>query len=292
MQIGPTNSAAPRRVFLEIGLAERCNLSCKFCFQSKSEKKLDTGELLDLLGKLRGSFITDIVFCGGEPLLNSNKMPGLLKAAKDNGLGTAIITNGLLLTPRLVSRLAPLLDMIQLPLDGNDRHTVAIMRGRRTIFDRTLSNIRLFNESAGFGGRIKIGVVVSALNHRAVEDIPELLIARGLRIDYLKFTQFTALGEAIPAAPLFDLPDERVLEIVAGIRRKREHPFLISYSLRSDRSVPKLVLKADGNIYFGWPERTPLCRCREFDPPRFAEEHAEEITSIIDYNSKVFADRT
>jgi len=280
-----------RRLFLEIGLEERCNLECGFCFQSKSTCRLDPDRLNPFFKKLRNSVITDIAFCGGEPLLSAEQVLTALQQAKENGLRTTVITNGLLLTKKVVRRFASFLYLIQLPLDGADGDMVREMRGDKRLFKKTLENISLFNQERKYRGSIKIGVMVSAKNVHSVQDVPEVIWKRRLRIDYLKFTQFAPIGEAMKKADMFLIPEKHVLETVRNARNKRNYPFTISYSLMSDRTVPKLVLKADGQIYLGWAETTPICSMESFDALTFAEKYCHEISQIIEYNQLAFSSR-
>jgi MoaA/NifB/PqqE/SkfB family radical SAM enzyme len=214
-----------------------------------------------------------------------------LQQAKENGLRTTLITNGLLLNKKVVSRFASFLDLVQLPLDGADADTVREMRGDKRLFKKTIENISLFNQELKFTGDIKIGVMLSAKNVHSAQDIPEVIWKRSLGIDYLKFTQFVPIGEATKNANMFLIPEKQVLETVRKARNKRNYPYIISYSIMSDRTVPKLVLKADGQIYLGWTETTPICSMENFNALAFSTKHCHEINQIIEYNQLVFSSR-
>ncbi|MCD4746111.1 MAG: radical SAM protein [Bacteroidales bacterium] len=148
-----------KRIFLEVALEERCNLECGFCFQYKSNNRLEHYRIKPFFKKLQDSFITDVSFCGGEPLLGLNGLFKALKEAKKNKLNTTLITNGQLLNKTTVRKLAPLLNQVQLPLDGVNEQIVQEMRGGKNLFKKTLDNISLFNKERGFEAKIYFEVL-------------------------------------------------------------------------------------------------------------------------------------
>ena len=58
-----------------------------------------------------------ISLSGGEPVLYP-PLPALLQHAKGQGLRTAMVSNGMLLTPRQLDRIQPNLDLLVLSVDG------------------------------------------------------------------------------------------------------------------------------------------------------------------------------
>ena len=141
----------------------QCNFACDYCIQgdhgdyNKHAAKMSletaarvadwTERRLDALGS--SGFV--LTFFGGEPLLNLPVLyylsERLFDACSARGVTMMIniITNGLLLTPDVVDRLAPLgLNGVKVTLDGDrDTHNrMRPLRGGQGTFDRILRNVR------------------------------------------------------------------------------------------------------------------------------------------------------
>ena len=142
----------------------QCNFACGYCFQgdhgdyNKHAAKMsaETAERVARWaeGRLDGlrpeSFV--LTFFGGEPLLNLPVMYFLAERlwnscqARGVRMLVNIITNGLLLTPDVVDRMAPYgLNGVKITLDGDrDMHNrMRPLRGGQGTFDRIINNIRL-----------------------------------------------------------------------------------------------------------------------------------------------------
>jgi uncharacterized protein len=141
----------------------QCNFACDYCIQGDhgdynkhaAKMSLETAarvaewaeRRLDELGA--ESYV--LTFFGGEPLLNlpvvyylSERM---WRACESRGVRMLvnIITNGLLLTPEVVDRLAPFgLNGVKITLDGDrDTHNqMRPLRGGQGTFDKIVNNIR------------------------------------------------------------------------------------------------------------------------------------------------------
>src|ERR1035438_6575877 len=107
-----------------------CNFNCKHCyatFQDIAGAKLPTLSESDAMEIIRqianeplGNYLQarKITFVGGEPTLHP-ALPNLVKYAKDLGLVTAVITNGLTLNPGYLAKMAGKLDWVGLSIDGD-----------------------------------------------------------------------------------------------------------------------------------------------------------------------------
>src|SRR5213076_2853638 len=127
-----------------------------------------------------------LTFFGGEPLLNLPVMYDLAertwRATQARGISMVInvITNGLLLTPEVVDRLAPYgLNGIKITLDGDrDTHNrMRPLRGGQGTFDRIIENVRRVADFVP----ITIG---GNFDESSVDSYPDLL-------DFLKEQEFS-----------------------------------------------------------------------------------------------------
>jgi len=168
-----------KRTQVQIHLTNRCNLRCVHCYMDSGVRVMpetETERWCALIDALADRY--KYVFCsfsGGEPLMSSSLFP-LLEKAKTRGVRCAIITNGLLLTPRTVRRLDGLLDVCAISLDGISSETHDAIRGRGT-FTRTMTRLRQL-EGASFRKVINLTVLRSnrdelvAYLHRFINDLP------------------------------------------------------------------------------------------------------------------------
>jgi uncharacterized protein len=175
----------------------QCNFACDYCFQgdhgdyNKTAAKMTletadrvaawTEERLDTLKP--ESFV--LTLFGGEPLLNLPVAYYLAERlwASSQARGVRmminVITNGLLLTPAVVDRLAPCgLNSVKITLDGDhDTHNrMRPLRGGQGTFDKIIENIR---QVAG-KCRITIG---GNFDESSVDSYPALL-------DFLRAQEF------------------------------------------------------------------------------------------------------
>ena len=167
----------------------QCNFACDYCIQGDHGDYNRTATKMSLenagrvaawidsrLDETRASSFVLTLF-GGEPLLNlpvAYYLAERLWAATQSRGATMqinVITNGLLLTPEVVDRLAPYgLNGIKITLDG-DREThnrMRPLRGGQGTFDKIISNIRRV------AGRCKISIGGN-FDDSSVDSYPALL---------------------------------------------------------------------------------------------------------------------
>ncbi len=175
----------------------QCNFACDYCFQgdhgdyNKSAAKMSletaarvvqwTEERLDAIRP--ESFV--LTLFGGEPLLNLPVAYFLAEqlwhATQARGVRMLVnvITNGLLLTPEVVDRLAPYgLNGVKITLDGDhDTHNrMRPLRGGQGTFDKIIENIRRVAGKC----RVSIG---GNFDESSVDSYPALL-------DFLREQEF------------------------------------------------------------------------------------------------------
>lgn len=92
-----------RAVFLD--LTNRCNLSCKYCFNSRALRAQPEHLELELIGKALDSglagAVKDWFLSGGEPVLY-RYLPEALQLFRERGIGPKIATNGTMLSPSII----------------------------------------------------------------------------------------------------------------------------------------------------------------------------------------------
>lgn len=133
------------RFTLQWHITHRCNLRCSHCYQddySAFEAWEDLEPVLDQYEALLNAygFKGYLNITGGEPLTHPDLFR-LLRAARDRGVTTAVLTNGTLIGAREARSLKACgVDYVQVSLDGMKKTHDAI-RGAGS-FDRAVEGIR------------------------------------------------------------------------------------------------------------------------------------------------------
>ena len=191
----------------------QCNFACGYCFQGDhgdynkhaAKMSMETAGRVaawaeERLDTLRPESFA-LTFFGGEPLLNLPVMYYLAErlwaASQARGVRMLvnIITNGLLLTPEVVDRMAPYgLSGVKITLDGDrDMHNkMRPLRGGQGTFDRIVNNVR---QVAG-KCRISIG---GNFDEESVDTYPALL-------DFLKEQEFADKLTKVAFKPVIRAP--------------------------------------------------------------------------------------
>ncbi|MDJ0739969.1 MAG: radical SAM/SPASM domain-containing protein [Gammaproteobacteria bacterium] len=114
--MGPTGNTN----VVQIHPTRRCNLRCLHCYSSSSPRETEAIEA-DLLKSAIDGLATEgynwASFSGGEPLVYA-PLAELLSHTKQAGIHTAVVSNGMLLTPRRLDAIRDHVDLLVISLDG------------------------------------------------------------------------------------------------------------------------------------------------------------------------------
>lgn len=194
-----------------------CNLACPYCFEgSMKAKRYMTPETAKALVKFIAETILPsgkslkVTFYGGEPLLSGKLVQDiarrLRKLMEDEGrtFSFFLVTNGTLLTRKMVEKLLPLgLEGAQVTLDGpQDNHDRSrpFARGHASSFDKIFRNIKEID------GLIKINLSGNFTrgNYARFPELLDLLLREGITPDKLNMARFAPVTK--PGGE-FALPD-------------------------------------------------------------------------------------
>ena len=219
-------------VLSELAVTTRCNLNCRFCYNSHKDDDLDTENLKGLIDVIAlEAKVPSISFTGGEPTLRDD-LPHLIRHAKDLGLWTNLITNGTRLTRNYVRILKDSgLDSIQISIEAADPLTHDYLTTVKGSFNRTIIGIKSALES---GIKVHTNTTVNRANRDSIILLPRFLKRLGLN----RFS----------------------MNLMIPIGKGREDRSLwLSYQEMADL-VPRIRREADKEeIEFIWYSPTPYC---------------------------------
>lgn len=176
---------SPVNLTWEVSLA--CNLRCSHCLSSSGEPaagELSTAEALDLVEQLHTAGVFQVNFGGGEPFLRPD-FELILAACHDKGIMTCISTNGTLLGPERVARLAAAsrLVAIQVSLDGASPETCDAIRGNG-VFNKAIEAVKLLADTAI---PTSINTVLTAQNAGEIPAMYDLARSLGVSLRVSRF---------------------------------------------------------------------------------------------------------
>lgn len=147
----------------------KCNANCFYCYESKFERismsKITADRVVDFIIKHAQGKEIQIMWYGGEPLVNSDIIDYISSKLKLTGIEytSSIISNGLLLTDSIIDRVRNLwhLKNARITLDGTEQlynRIKAYNTATGNPFSLVLSNIeKLVNSSVKITIRINVG---------------------------------------------------------------------------------------------------------------------------------------
>lgn len=144
--MNPLNSAVKPPLWLLAELTYRCPLQCPYCSNpldfAQQEKELSTAQWIEVFKQARAMGAVQIGFSGGEPLVRKD-LPELIKAARDLGFYTNLITSGIGLTQKKIDAFADAgLDHIQISFQASDEVLNAALAGSKKAFQQKLEMAR------------------------------------------------------------------------------------------------------------------------------------------------------
>jgi len=153
-------------------ITNMCNLRCRHCYQQAghvSKDELTLEEKLKLVDELASVGIVGIAFSGGEPIMHPDFFP-TARRARERNLYVSVATNGVLLTPEIVNRLANIgVGYVEVSLDSARPEVHDSFRGLPGAWKRTVEGI---SNSTKAGIFTVMATTVTRLN---LEDVPALI---------------------------------------------------------------------------------------------------------------------
>jgi radical SAM protein with 4Fe4S-binding SPASM domain len=171
-------------VLSEFAVTYRCNLACKFCYagcactKGKYEAEVPLDDVKTILRKIRfEAEVPSISFTGGEPCLRED-LCEMTSYASSIGLRVNLITNGTLLTKKLVRRLRKAgLRSAQVSIEGPNAEIHDMLTGVAGSFECALRGIQFLKEE---GIYVHTNTTINRLNMKYVDGIVDLAKSLGL----------------------------------------------------------------------------------------------------------------
>lgn len=131
---------------LHLYLTNKCNLFCPHCymFSGQSDKnELTTEQITTLIYNYKTiAKGTRLTFSGGEPTIRTDFLK-IVKYASELGMEIKLLTNGALLTKKIIETLSQYISSVQISIDGFSEMSNATIRGKNH-FQKALDSLDCF----------------------------------------------------------------------------------------------------------------------------------------------------
>jgi len=169
-----------RRPVVFWNITRRCNLRCAHCYLdagTEAGDELSLEEAKDFISDLAGMGVPLLLFTGGEPLMRDDLWE-LARSARDQGLKTALSTNGTLITGEIAARIKDAgIEYVGVSLDGAEEKTHDAIRDQPGSFARAVRGLKACTD-AGIPAGVR--VTVTRDNYREISGLVDL--TRSLKI--------------------------------------------------------------------------------------------------------------
>lgn len=162
--------------FIDWAITSKCNLSCSHCRGfPKGELSTDRAKkLIDEIAELRPDWV---IVEGGEPLLRPDLFE-LLGLMQQRELEVHLITNGMLISPRIIDTLKQLGVKVMVSIDGATKATYEAIRNGAD-FDRVVQSAGTY---AREGLLEAINTTLLKMNYREIPGLFELAASVGVKM--------------------------------------------------------------------------------------------------------------
>lgn len=294
MEIHMTNI---KELVINFHMTEACNYRCGYCYAkwqdntSATELHHSSESIQDLLLMLAEYFFSNnqirqelgyqsvrINFAGGEPVMLGARFVSALLFAKSIGFNTSLITNGHFLSPTMLRRIAPHLDMLGLSFDTAD-YLIAQSIGRTDRKGEWFSPQKALTVTALYRqlnpqGKLKVNTVVNAFNFR--ENLNAAIAL--LQPDKWK------LLRALPVySDQLTISQEKYDSYV---QKHKEHSNVIAIEDNYDMWQSYLMINPEGNFY----QNSSSCQGLTLSPS-ILDIGVSKALNHVNFNVKAFASR-
>lgn len=214
---------------VDLHVTNRCNLKCKHCVYTSGEWDMPDMTLetvKKIIPALKKLGVKEVHITGGEPLVNKEFFE-IARCLHENGFGTRVQTNGILITPDIAKRLKECgIEYVLISIDGLEK-THNSFRNNDKSFDYAIKAVKICLE-AGLYTRVN-----TVINRSNVQDLPELIkYINNLKPDQHSFFYLTPVGRG-----------KNIKNLMLSLEEWKEVEKIVEKSGRENKCLEKIRLQ-------------------------------------------------
>jgi pyrroloquinoline quinone biosynthesis protein E len=244
--------AVPAPLGLLAELTHRCPLGCPYCSNplalDRRDDELDTATWARVFREAAALGVLQVHLSGGEPAARRD-LPEIVKAARNAGLYSNLITSGVGLTPQTLAALGDAgLDHVQVSIQDCDEQSADHIAGYKGASARKRA---IAGEVVRLGLPLTINMVVHRANIGRIEPMVELALSLGASRVEIAHVQYYgwAMKNRAALMPLKAQVDEAVRQV--DMLRDRHHGRIVI-----DAVVPDYFARFPKPCVGGWGRRS------------------------------------
>ena len=244
--------AMPAPLGLLAELTHRCPLGCPYCSNplalDRRDDELDTATWARVFREAAVLGVLQVHLSGGEPAARRD-LPEIVKAARDAGLYSNLITSAIGLTPQTLAALGDAgLDHVQVSIQDCDEQSADHIAGYKGASARKRA---IAGEVVRLGLPLTINMVVHRANIGRIEPMVELALSLGASRVEIAHVQYYgwAMKNRAALMPLKAQVDEAVRQV--EMLRDRHHGRIVI-----DAVVPDYFARFPKPCVGGWGRRS------------------------------------
>ena len=248
--LAPVPAPAPLGLLAE--LTHRCPLGCPYCSNplalDNRAGELDTATWARVFREAAGLGVLQVHLSGGEPAARRD-LPEIVKAARDAGLYSNLITSAVGLTPKTLGVLADGgLDHVQISIQDSEQKSADHITGYEGAFARKSA---LAGEVVKLGLPLTINIVVHRANIERIESMVDMALSLGAGRVEIAHVQYYgwALKNRAALMPSREQVDAAVAQV--EMLRAKHHGRIVI-----DAVVPDYYARFPKPCVGGWGRRS------------------------------------
>jgi len=183
----------PPPITVELDMTNKCNNACKHCtaylYPAKNNDMMSNQLAAKIIKDLSAANVRALIFTGGGEPLCHDFTPQAMKLSKNQGMDTALITNGLLLTEKIANTVLDNCEWLRISLDAGTPAMYKLTHGMgKETFIEVLNNIKqAVLQKRNTKSRCTIGIGFLTNNQARKDMLKATILAKNLGVDYIQF---------------------------------------------------------------------------------------------------------
>lgn len=225
-------------------LTNKCNLSCKYCYQDsspyiKTKNELRKKEWINLIKELKKLKAKKLSFVGGEPLIYKDFW-GVLDYAYKKGFKIKIFTNGILLDCKKIKKLKKYNSSLSFNLNSHNSKIQDFYQGKgnwkKTI--KTIKNVK--NQKL----RFEIASPITKKNFQNIDKFIDFCIKLGAK--RIRFVPLVLIGKAVKLKK--DRPSKRQIQDLKNKIKKYKQIEITIGCRNCEGGINYLTIQSNGDV--------------------------------------------